>query len=124
MLCQLSTDGGATFNTSNYYWGSIYVSNTGVTGALNGGPTSSWTLFTALSNTLDGISGDVRLFHPLGTFPRRSAIFDVIAAQAGFVYRNEGFGTWVDSTAVNAVRFKFAAGNIASGIIRSYGFEA
>lgn len=122
---RVSTDGGATYDTtSNYYYGWIYVSNTGVTGAVStgGGSQTDITLFTQIGNTstLGGVSGDLNIFNPLSATDRKNFIYNLYAAQASLIYRNEGFGSWILATAVNALQFRYASGNI-NGTIRLYG---
>lgn len=123
---QFSTDGGSTWlSTNNYYWEWAYYNNSAGSGIVNGNPTGYATIFTNISNAFtSGVSGTFQMFDPL-TSNEKVALIDVFARQASTVYRNVGSAYWSLNAAVNAVKFYFASGNVASGsTIRMYGWPA
>lgn len=125
LLMKLSTDGGSTYDATNYYYGASNVSHTGSTGTYFGGPfaSTSWKIFPVLDNSSDGLSAVIKLFNPAASAFRKSMIMDGTIADSSLAYRFAGFGTWNDNTAVNAFQFLMASGNITSGIVRIYGLE-
>jgi hypothetical protein len=118
--------GGPTYDTGGYSYAAFRWSNTGtaVAGATPGSPAAQWDL--AGNGGVDnganyGVWGSLSLFDP------QSAIYKKIAGNIGYV-DNAGSplatsitGQWASATAMTAVRFYFASGNIASGLIRAYG---
>ncbi len=124
LFFRVSTNGGSSYDTSsNYFWGWNYVPNTGAAGIVQGTSATSITLFTAITNTAraGGVNGTFNMFNPGSASIRKGFTYHVVASQSSPVYTGTGFGLWDVDTAVNAVRFFFSAGNIASGTIRLYG---
>lgn len=124
-LYRVSTNGGSSYDTSsNYFYGINYVPNTGVAGTIQGSTQTAITLFTAIDNTTanGGISGQFNIFGPGISTARKNNTWHVaISQQASNFYTGTGAGTWITSTAINAFRFVFSSGNVASGNIRCYG---
>lgn len=123
-LYQVSTNGGSSYDSSsNYYYGTDYIPNTGSGGNLVGNGVTSVTIFTSIDNTVSngGISGNFFIYAPGNTSSRKASTFHVAASQSGAFYAGFGSSTWNLTTAVNAFQFFFASGNIASGTIRCYG---
>ena len=83
---------------------------------------TKWKLFLATDNTSDGVSGVVTLMNPLGGV-RKTIRLDLTGPTAAAFNWFAGGAVWVTTTAVDAVQFLFASGNIASGTIRCYGVE-
>jgi hypothetical protein len=128
MYMQVSTDGGSSWvagtSYTSWWWG---FSTGGATqgggtsrGALRMGETTAWH-----NSSLYGVVGYVNLYSPAST-----ALHKQIEGKVSGKYNNAGSpasygsifgGTYDNTTAVNAVRFLFASGNIASGTIRCYG---
>lgn len=128
LLCRMSVDGGATYDTgNNYQWASWRASKSG-SAAAGATATSSIGIdgSASQSNTasLGGICSIIHLFQPLNTsFHKRLRI--ETAANDGtsspdIVIMVSGAYT-VTASAVNAIRFLMSSGNIASGTIRMYG---
>ncbi len=124
LLMRVSTDGGSTYDSSgSYYYGFLTVRNDGTTGSVSTGGGSAAQLLVAnsIQNAAEGVNGTIKCFNPLGTAARRTFLVDTIAPQTSYMLRLSGAGTWLTSTAINALRFYFASGDIASGVIRIYG---
>jgi len=119
LLFRTSTDGGSTFDDG----ASDYEYNT------NGSPGTSSTTdssiglgFTVDGNSSRGLSGNVWVYGP------HLSKNTVVSAQVAYTTGSAGDMLWRafggrrnDNTAVDAVRFLFDAGNIASGTITMYG---
>ena len=125
----VSTDGGSTWLAgTNYRWGVSVLWNTGNPNGYqaSGGARVSMTGYEAggVSNTASegGYGGSCRLFNPLGTTAAKR-----LQWQGGARMGDGNFGVFtgaaqvLTTSAVNAIRFKQASGNIASGTIRVYG---
>ena len=123
----VSTDGGSTWDTTSghYSWEAARAgSNAG--GAYSGTTSASAIIMQAntiehVRNTGGGFSGQFRLYDPMN-----SSLYKFIEG-TGVLYYNPGWivvsvgGQYLQTTAVNAIRFLFSSGNIASGTIRMYG---
>jgi hypothetical protein len=125
LLMLVSNDGGSTYQAgSGYFYGGSNLTTAGA-GGFGVQGTSSWQISGATvlqTAALNGASGELDLFNPLGG----TSTTDLVG-HLGY-YNGSGienysvvFANWNANTAVNAVRFKFAAGNIASGVITCYG---
>ena len=124
---QMSTNGGSSYDTgANYGWAAFRNSSggtaiagsnsdTSITLTGNGGPSNS--------TTTGGIVGSFKFFSPLNGvfFPRLSALTGINDGSATPDITVTTTGSYKSSTAVNAFRFLFASGNVASGTIRCYG---
>ncbi len=119
---QYSTDNGSTYNTNNYYHAFGYV--TGAAFSSNGtGPASQGVLTLSVGNAFEGVDGQLWLTNPLAGTPRLTNSYDLTFSTSTFYCRNFGTVTWVDSTPVNAMKFFYASGNIASGKIYLFGIQ-
>lgn len=120
---RVSTNSGASWiTTASYYWSWIFTSNVGGTGAPSASGDTSVTLFTQIANVAGiGVKGQLEFIDPLASV-QHGCIYDLFAAQSGFVYRGEGFAYFDTGTndPLNAVQFYFPAGNI-NGTVRLYG---
>jgi hypothetical protein len=123
---QLSTNGGASYDTANNYgvghlWGKLGSAGSGETAAV----TSMWG-FSNVPNLANGASrgcdGRLLLFNPLSTVLTKHAQWDTTlfaTDPATFLYRGSGY--YDSAVAVNAFRVVCTAGNIAAGTVRVYG---
>jgi hypothetical protein len=118
-----STDGGSTYDSgSNYNAVFSYLYETG-SGNVGAGGTSFFLAGTNVGNSTMGVCGSLRLFDPLGSSLHKGY------RQETFYYHDSlsavitqtGVGRYKSNAAVNALRFFFGSGNIASGTIRVYG---
>lgn len=125
----LSTNGGVSYDTSNLYSSSIWVwntSGTAVTGNAVSAPTSGWLVRNNAeisSASTDGVSGTARLFDPASTSSRKrmNGMFGYVTGTGTVMNATQAAYHYASTTAVNAFRAAFTAGNIASGTIRIYG---
>jgi len=121
-LAQVSIDGGATWAAGAiYHSGHHWIGTAGSNIVQGNAAKTAWYLAFDVINSGDGVNGTLKLYAPMSTRPRKSALIDTTAGQAGQHYRWTGSGTWVATTAINAVRFYFEASLISSGVIRCYG---
>ncbi len=128
-LMRMGTGGGPTYDSgTNYGW----MESTFRTGGANSnqGSTSGATSMQfagdgagVSSNTLYGVSGTMRLMSPQST-----SLYKQLFGQTFWFYdggadqvNSTVMGIYRSTTAVTAVRFMFAAGNVAAGTIRIYG---
>lgn len=123
ILMQMSTDGGSTYASTSYTnWQFRFDAGSSGTGgsATNGialGETNG-----IGSSAAFGLVGTVELFSP-GSSSLHKAV------EGSVLFRNSGGtrikhtlgGAYESNTAVNAIRFLAASGNITSGTIRCYG---
>ncbi len=122
-----STNGG-----SSYLAGSTYEQVTVNNSTSNAGLTSAGSVGTAVLTFFPnvdagvefvGASANINFYNPLGTVLNKSfdwsGHFGLQAAPRKYFQQGTGF---IDnSSAINAIRFQFSSGNIASGTIRCYG---
>jgi hypothetical protein len=123
---QVSIDNGANWVTAaaSYAWHG-WNSNTG--GGAQAGSLSDtgMGIFSSMSNgTLYGGSGTFYLYAPLNTSQRfyfnGTGFYFTSASLLNVV---NGYGAYLALTAVDAIRFLYSSGNIASGTIRLYGIR-
>lgn len=125
---RMSTDGGATYDSTNKYaaarWSWIH-SATGVNGNALTAPVGQIGLFGGNNVANDanyGVCGQLRLFSPQSTSVYKRVLGYLNAKDGGGTFTNfVQSGVYQSTTAVNAFRFLFSSGNIASGTIRCYG---
>lgn len=122
---RVSTDGGATFSTSGYehIQENNSTSNAGIS-AVSDTAASAVVLFVGIDNSQSyGTSGRVMLYDPLNASLKKTMTFNLSSVLQAVARRYwiSGSGFWGTTTAVNAVRFMYASGNITSGTIRVYG---
>lgn len=121
---RVSTDAGVSYDTTGAYYGALDINpNTGASGVTQTNAATAGVVFPAVDNTASsgGVSGEVRLFNPLSAAIRKHATVHVLGSRAADVAVATGIIVWNTITAVNAIRFLFASGNITSGTIRLYG---
>jgi hypothetical protein len=130
LLIQCSTNGGSSYDTGSNYStiGSYYYTGgTGVVGTASNSATAITVLDSISNNTSWGVCGEISLRSPLSTTLMKqfvdghasmldAANGDFLAVTFSGVYK-------VSGSAVNATRFLFASGNIASGSVRVYGIS-
>ena len=123
LILQFSADGGGTWlSGATYQWFYSYLR--AGSGIVSANPDTSLHLANAVSNAANtSVLFTARLFNPLGGL-YTMFMFDAIepnSGDSGNAYRYNGFGQYSATTALNALRFAFSSGNIASGTIRVYG---
>jgi hypothetical protein len=130
-LIRFSTDGGATYDSgANYQWansiqtpsgGTGFTSVASATGATSLPPAGT----TNIANTAvgGGLRFSARLFDPLSATAHKALVGEGTLRNSGDSnhYRLSFAGYYISATAVNAMRFLFSSGNVASGTIRIYG---
>jgi len=119
-----STDGGATYDSgSNYKWVGTYYNAAGATGVSNSNSATACVLIGIVkaASTNGGASGRIEIAHPLGSAYKSYVGQITVAHNDGNYYGFTVAGWYLQTTAVNAVRFLFDSGTIASGTIRIYG---
>jgi len=126
LLLTYSTNGGSSYSATGYTWAnSQYGTSADYSSQGSNSDTSiRLGIVSTASNTAagGGFSYVIRFVNPGGTTNNKSVywtgrVFD----SNGFYYASYGTGNWGTTTAVNAVRFAFSSGNIATGVIRCYG---
>ena len=129
----LSTDGGSNYNvtkTSTYFQALHYENDGGASlGYYNPNDlaqsTADQIIMIEQGNDADQTgSGSMFLFNPSST----TFVKHFIAVTNNYQHEDRDYNTFVGgygntTSAVNAVRFKFASGNIDSGIIKMYGIK-
>jgi phage-related tail fiber protein len=125
---QVSSNGGSTWETTNYRYGLHYFGDAADSGVVSqssvGAVTTGIELAGTVSNTsTEGISGRLHVYLPTSTGNTKSFLAEVWFKHSnGNRYRMNVGGSWTTSgTALNALRLKFDTGNITSGTIRMYG---
>lgn len=130
LYMRMGTGGGPTYDSAGNYASTDYrwvPGGAAQSGASSGATQIVLTNYSAtdtVSSTANngGVNSVVRLGDP------GSAVYKNVTAQSSFVNTGsviEGaviHGMYLSTTAVTAVRFLFSSGNIASGVIRCYGF--
>jgi hypothetical protein len=126
LLMRVSTDGGASYDSGANYVNATWQANQGATdGTLNGGTTDTEILIAnSVEATSNNVGGTVKLFNPASaTHYKVVTGSNTTMKSDGNFYSTLVSGRYTSVTAVNAVRFLFASGNIASGTIRIYGLS-
>ena len=129
----LSTDSGANYNvtkTSTYFQAFHDEADTTTSLAYDGTrDLAQSTAFQAISENVgngndEQVSGSMTLFNPSSTVFVKHFIANMANYQSNNFILNEftaGYGN--TTSAVNAIQFKFASGNIDDGIIKLYGVK-
>jgi len=125
LYMRMSTDGGSTYDSgANYSWEvDVWTASAEARTGATGDSKLQLTYTTHVSNDSHwGVCGKIRLFSPGST-----ALYKQIEGNYHF-YANDPVrassscgGAYESTTAVDALRFLFNSGNIASGTIRVYG---
>tara|TARA_Y100000114_G_scaffold148414_1_gene161359 strand:+ start:354 stop:965 length:612 start_codon:yes stop_codon:yes gene_type:complete len=128
---QTSTNGGssyATTLTSTYF--NAYHKEDGseqALGYITGSDQAQTTNFKVLGsgdNENDsGISGQLTIFDPASTTFVKHFFARTINDPSGYAQDEYTAGMFNTTSALNAIQFKFASGNIDSGIIKMYGVK-
>jgi len=121
---RVSTDGGSTYVSTGSYSHMNFGYSAGGTGVISGTAQTSIKLIGGVNwdnNSNWGVDGNITLRNPGGSIYKQ-----VLGSLRGFVngdIRSAVIvsGAYEAATAVNAFRFLFSSGNIASGTIRCYG---
>lgn len=123
LIMEVSNDNGGSWQTTNYL-GGAWGFNTGG-GSANGSLTTAFALTRAIVSNAStgGWCGECSVYEPSSTAKQKN--FRVQGGGAGTSSLQEwhtGSGAYNGSSlAINAVRFRYASGNIASGKITQYG---
>jgi hypothetical protein len=115
-----SYDAGANYNWTNWAWRSAASGAFGANAATQIilDPTSS----VGVKNTAtNGLCGTLRLYSPGSTAVHKQVVGQVSSLDSVSFLGGTPTGIYLSTTAVNAFRFLFSSGNIASGIVRVYG---
>jgi hypothetical protein len=126
---RFSTDGGATYDSTSKYASTIWAYNggggTAATGSTIASPAGQFAMRQSAevgNGATYGISGRVSLYAPASTATYKRFIGDY-----GYMTNStdqamvRSGGVYMNTAAVNAVRFLMSSGNITSGTIRMYG---
>ncbi len=122
-----STDGGSTYDSGSVYDWALYsvLMGSGGSGGAGAASQAQFALFNAglLSTASPAMNGHLRLFNPGGSQTHKQFIGLLNCCYSGDSgYRlSQTTGQYNNTSAVNALRFLFSSGNIASGTIRIYG---
>lgn len=131
---QVSYDGGSTYRSTSgdYFYATVTASNSPATyTATNDGTfgSTSWHIAetvhdgTTSFTSTPGVEGTMRLTRMAAAVQHRfvsDVVWSVNTPSGRFANRRT-FGWMTGTTAINAVKFYFSSGNIASGEIRVYG---
>lgn len=118
-----STDGGATFETTNYASTANFHSTSAELGTFGSESDSKISLSCDIDNA-KLLNGTLNLFGPGGSGEKavtyHASMYQNSSAKHVMMMLS---GWWTPSTPVTAVRFKMDTGDIAVGIIRAYGVK-
>lgn len=122
---RVSTDGGATYNSTSVYGvGNIEGNQGSFLVTLNGGLVQTfWDIVNVVANTAgNAVDGHIKIYNPLSeTLHKRITFHTGTFKNDGNFYVNIGAGRWAALTAVNAFRLFPSSGNFTSGTVRVYG---
>lgn len=127
LYVRCSTNGGSSYDTSSVYTSIIsyaYVTAAGASGnSVDSG--SAFVPEDLVSNSISGggVRMSMRLYDPASTTAYKAFTSHSVGwhqSLGKFVHYSSD-GGYKSTTAVNAIRFLFSSGNIASGTIRVYG---
>lgn len=124
---RVSTNGGSSFLTTTIYQHTSFLWRAGAHG--NGGATDAQLNLTfngiSTNASYPGVCGTLKFYNPLGTTYRKhlTGQFSFFGEVPAYLEGSVLMGTIETTSAVNAVRFYFSSGNIASGTIRCYGID-
>lgn len=130
MYMRFSTDGGATYSSTDYKWAAYFLGSNGSAGNNTGpavGTTSQIRIAGAIENTAasSGVYGTIKLFRPADTTRFKACTFHTAYQSSdGNAYEYNGHGWWHVTSDIDAVRFLMSSGNITEGTIRIYGISA
>ena len=122
-----STDGGSTFasTSGDYVWITGRTNATSFTVTNDGGTGTAIVLHNqAISTAANyGYSAVVRFYQPASTTLQKEFNFSGGGPTSTGCESSSGTGTRAATAAINAIRFMFASGNIASGEFKLYGVK-
>lgn len=130
LYMQASSNNGSSYDTANNYYYSVNYNSLLGTGGFQGNPTAvgASIIFSSIDNTAaqPAVSFDMRISDPLQTtYNKNWRVSNGTARQnAGNVFGFTQQTYWNTNVALTALRFKYSAGNIASGKIRVYGIAS
>jgi len=123
-----STDNGSSFAAANgdYFWSLAAGAGAGTFGMTNDNGTTSATriqLGLAISNTTanGGFTCVIRVSNPAGTSHNKTIIWAGGGSNGTNMTKADGVGQRRSTADVDAIRFLFSSGNIASGLFKLYG---
>ena len=128
LLLRTSSNAGSSFDATggDYRWSTAEFRNAAVnsSGAISDDSIRISPFAVNSSVSEGGVSGVVRIFAPSGTASNKAirystAIYSSNSSSA--VSASESAGMRMSTSAVNAIRFLFSSGNIASGLFKLYG---
>lgn len=122
-VMEVSEDNGATWKTTNYTW-TFTVNGDTPSSAAGGGTTSAVVSIGVIESVSEGLSGTVLMQQPLATVGSKQ-FQSLLQWLSTDTHRYQAvIGSWYNQTAaVDAIRFRFTGGNIATGVIRLYGLS-
>lgn len=126
LIVEVSDDGGSSWKTTNYLSATQFINSSGSTGLVGNSSNIQLSSTGDIPNTSGyGAGGALTLLNPADTTHRK-----IMRWQVGYYNGIPGFwsghggGIWNGgNTAINAIRFRFSSGNIASGTITMYGIK-
>ena len=119
---RVSTDNGATYLSSNYYYCNLYNVGGTTTTASVGSATSCYTSHSLSNASPTSIS--LTLFGPARAGYMRGCFIATGGQSSGALAWSSGAFTNTTTTAINAIRLLGSSGLIASGTFTLYGLEA
>lgn len=129
LFMRTSSNSGSSFDSGagNYRWAAnMNDSSAGADIDVSTGDTTIALLGAVLQRNTAGESagGSVKLFRPSGTtFQKLIEVNNSSYDSVGNIRRNAGFGARTATAVINAVRFYYSTGNIATGTFRLYGIK-
>lgn len=125
LFAVVSTDGGATWLSSNYITSYHYSGSGGAHGAAAIGSLGYWYVVDLIgSATTDGAVGEFRLFRPASSgYKLATSSFVNTSTVDGALYLLTNAYKQPTATAVDALRFYPSSSTFASGSISMYGLE-
>lgn len=125
---RMSTDGGATYDTSGIYSYESFAWR--AAGSSAQGATAQTSIFLSdaadISNSATwGVSGYVQLFNPLSAslYKRVRGALTYFNSTSSSRFNVETAGAYESATAVDAFEISTSSGPLASGIVRCYGWK-
>jgi len=122
--CQMSNDNGSTFysGASDYSYSAVNVTNGGISSV---GAVKGYVISGSVAVGSAGYGSGMAMAYNFGTSLNKSLVFDgtLTKSNDGFQDRCYSVSTLLKSNTVNAIKFFFESGNIASGAITLYGIK-
>lgn len=128
LFIRFSTNGGASYDNgpANYDHVAVggSVAGTASVEASGGNTAIRLTFASGVGNAAGekGVTGEVKIYHAGDAAKRARVMFSLsYETTAGNIFDARGSGRRLTEQDTDAIRFLFASGNIASGVIRLYG---